>query len=76
MTSEKFHVLFGGPPRKPESDVTQRDMDLDRSVQEVVEEIVLRMARHKSSIFEFPRKGKTSVSAFRRTKHAYRARVA
>jgi len=46
MTSEKFSKLFGGPPRKPESEVTQREMDLARSVQEVVEEIVLRMARH------------------------------
>lgn len=46
MTNEKFHKLFGGPPRQPESPLTQRDMDLARSVQEVVEEVVLRMARH------------------------------
>ncbi len=46
MTGEKFHRLFGGPPRKPESKLTQRDMDLARSVQEAVEEVVLRMARH------------------------------
>lgn len=46
MTSDKFHSLFGGPPRKSESLVTQRDMDLARSVQEVTEEIVLRIARH------------------------------
>ncbi len=45
MTSEKFHALFGGPPRKPESKLTQKEMDLARSVQEVTEEIILRMAR-------------------------------
>jgi carbamoyltransferase len=46
MTSAKFHRLFGGPPRKPESPITQRDMDLAASVQAVTEEIMLRMARH------------------------------
>ena len=46
MTGEKFAALFGGPPRKPESPLTQREMDLARSVQEVTEEVVLRMARH------------------------------
>ena len=46
MTSKKFHDLFGGPPRKPESEVTQREMDLAASVQAVTEEIMLRMARH------------------------------
>ena len=46
MTSEKFHRLFGRPPRKPESKLTQQDMDLARSIQEVIEEIVLKMARH------------------------------
>ena len=46
MTSEKFHRLFGGPPRQPESELTQREMDLARSVQEVTEEAMLRMARH------------------------------
>ena len=46
MTSPKFARLFGGPPRKPESPLTQREMDLARSLQEVTEEIMLRMARH------------------------------
>ena len=46
MTSNAFHRLFDGPPRAPESDITQREMDLARSVQEVVEEVVLKMARH------------------------------
>jgi len=45
MTNGKFAKLFGGPPRKPESTVTQREMDLARSVQDVCEEAMLRMAR-------------------------------
>jgi carbamoyltransferase len=46
MTNRRFHDLFGGPPRQPESKLTQRDMDLAASVQAATEEIVLRMARH------------------------------
>jgi carbamoyltransferase len=46
MTSRAFDRLFGGPPRIPESPLTQRDMDLARSVQEVTELCMLRMARH------------------------------
>ncbi len=45
MTSEKFHEAFGGPPRKPESPLGQREMDLARSIQEVTEEIMLRLAK-------------------------------
>ncbi len=46
MTSRKFNKLFGGPPRKAESDYTQRELDLAASVQVVTEEIILRMGRH------------------------------
>ena len=46
MTSRKFDRLFGGPPRQPESRLTQREMDLAASIQAVTEEIMLRMARH------------------------------
>jgi len=46
MTNGHMDGLFDGPPRKPESPVTQREMDLAASVQKVTEEIVLRMARH------------------------------
>ncbi len=46
MTSNKFHSLFGGPPSQPESQVTQREMDLAASVQAVTEEVMLRTARH------------------------------
>jgi carbamoyltransferase len=45
MTNGKFDDLFGGPPRKPESKLTQRDMDLARSIQEVTEEVMLRLVR-------------------------------
>jgi carbamoyltransferase len=45
MTSRSFDRVFGGPPRQPESQLTQREMDLARSVQEVTEEIMLRLAR-------------------------------
>lgn len=45
MTSKEFSALFGGPPRVPETPLTQREMDLARSVQDVTEEIVLGMAR-------------------------------
>jgi len=46
MTSGRFHALFGGPPRKPESQLTQKEMDIARSIQAVTEEVMLRMARH------------------------------
>ena len=46
MTNGAFDKLFGGTPRKPESSLTQREMDLAASVQRVTEEIMLRMARH------------------------------
>lgn len=45
MTSPAFDELFGGPPRKPETRISQREMDLARSVQEACEEVVMRMAR-------------------------------
>lgn len=45
MTNGRFNALFGGPPRKPETKITQKEMDLARSVQEVTEEIMLRAAR-------------------------------
>ena len=46
MTNNKFNRLFGGPPREPETKLTQKEMDLARSLQEVTEEIVLKMANH------------------------------
>ena len=45
MTNAAFDEVFGGPPRTPESDLTQKEMDLARSVQAVCEEVMLRMAR-------------------------------
>lgn len=45
MTNKKFDHLFGGPHRKAESEITQKEMDIARSIQVVTEEVVLRLAR-------------------------------
>ena len=52
MTNNRFNKLFGGPPREPESELTQKEMDLARSVQEVTEEIVIKMAKHVKKVTE------------------------
>ena len=49
MTNGKFDSLFDGPPRKPETPLTQREMDLARSVQDITEEVMLRLARSVQS---------------------------
>lgn len=46
MTNRRFNKLFGGPPRKPEEKVTQREMDIAASIQKVTEEIMLRIGRY------------------------------
>lgn len=46
MTNKRFSKLFGGPPRKPETQITQREMDIAASIQAVTEEVVLRMVSH------------------------------
>ena len=46
MTNGAFDHLFGGPPRKPEAELTQHHMDIARSIQAVTEEVMLRLARH------------------------------
>ena len=46
MTGSHFHALFDGPPRPPESPIEQRHMDLAASIQQVTEEVILRMAQH------------------------------
>jgi len=46
MTNERFHQLFGGPPRQPDSPLETRHMDVARSIQAVTEEVMLRLARH------------------------------
>jgi carbamoyltransferase len=46
MTNARFHELFGGPPREPEGAITEREMDLAASIQQVTEMIMLRAARH------------------------------
>ncbi|WP_417850342.1 carbamoyltransferase [Thalassoglobus sp.] len=50
MTSKKFHRLFGGSPRRPESELTQREMNLAASIQVVTEELILRMVEHVSQV--------------------------
>ncbi|MBN8613560.1 MAG: carbamoyltransferase [Deltaproteobacteria bacterium] len=46
MTSPRFDTIFGGPPRKPEDRITRREMDLARSIQDVLTDIVLRIGKH------------------------------
>jgi len=50
MTNARFNKLFGGPPRKPEAAISQREMDIAASIQRVTEEIVLRTAIHARKI--------------------------
>jgi carbamoyltransferase len=50
MTNDKFNHVFGGLPREPESEITQKEMDLARSIQEVTEEIVIKIARHVKKV--------------------------
>lgn len=50
MTNHRFDELFGGPPRKGESEITQREMDLAASVQVVTEEVMLKMARYARAV--------------------------
>ena len=49
MTNSKFHDLFGGPPRKPEADLSQREMDLAASIQKVAEEVIVKLAKNIAS---------------------------
>ena len=50
MTNGAFDRLFGGPPRKPEAELTQRHMNIARSIQAVTEEVMLRLARHAHAL--------------------------
>lgn len=50
MTNKQFDQLFGGPPRRSESQITQREIDLASSIQAVTEEIVLRMAKYAKEV--------------------------
>lgn len=50
MTGPKFDALFGGPRRRPESPVTQREMDIAASIQAVTEEAMVRIARHVKKV--------------------------
>ncbi len=50
MTNQNFHKLFSGPPRKPESKLTQKEMDLASSIQVVLEETMIKIASHTKKI--------------------------
>lgn len=50
MTNSRFESLFGGSPRKPESPITRREMDMARSIQEVTEEVMFKMARYARAV--------------------------
>ena len=60
--------MFGGPPRKPESKLGQREMDLARSIQEVTEEVMLRLARtlHRETGVRQPLLGRRGCPQLRR----------
>ena len=72
MTGRRFHGLFGGPPRRPESDLDQRHMDLAASIQAVTEEIMLRIGRdlHAANRDEEPRPGRRRGPELRRQRPA------
>ncbi|HIJ55600.1 MAG TPA: carbamoyltransferase [Deltaproteobacteria bacterium] len=46
MTNHRFSKLFGGPPRRPETEITEREMDIAASIQSVTEEVIMKMVRH------------------------------
>ena len=46
MTNKRFAKLFGGPPREPETEITEREMDIAASIQAVTEEIIMKMVNH------------------------------
>lgn len=50
MTSKRFEKLFAGPPRKPETEITEREMDIAASIQAVTEEIIIKMVNHVYSV--------------------------
>jgi carbamoyltransferase len=54
MVNERFCELFGGPPRRPESRITRREMDLAASVQQVTDQVVLACARHARALTDLP----------------------
>lgn len=54
MTNDRFHELFGGPPRTPESQFESRHFDVARSIQKVTEEVILRLARHARKLTGHP----------------------
>lgn len=54
MTSARMNDLLEGPPRAPESEITRREMDIAASIQNITEDVVLRMVRHARSLTDCP----------------------
>jgi carbamoyltransferase len=54
MTSSRMEELLEGPPRRPESEITRREMDIAASIQSITEEVVLKMARHARDLTDCP----------------------
>jgi carbamoyltransferase len=54
ITNQRFHQLFGGPPRAPEAPIESRHLDAARSIQTVAEEMMLRLARHARALTGLP----------------------
>jgi carbamoyltransferase len=52
MSNDRFYQLFGGPPREPETKMESRFMDVARSIQQVTEDIVLKLAKHTQNVTE------------------------
>ena len=50
MTNAKFHKLFDGEPRKPESKISQKEMDIAASIQKVIEEVIIKYSKHALNI--------------------------
>ncbi len=50
MTNGHFHQLFGGPPRKPETKLEQKHMDIAASIQQVTQEVMVKTANHVHAI--------------------------
>ena len=50
MTNTKFHKLFEGEPRKPESKISQKEMDIAASIQKVIEEVIIKYSKHALNI--------------------------
>ena len=61
MTNSRFSELFGGPERKPEAEITQREMDIAASIQSVTEDAVMKMVKHVVDVILVSIKGRIAL---------------